>query len=67
MATCDTTGKIIHANRRDALAAIRSLARANRGNPDYCAYRCPFGDHWHVGHSKNKLVTRIRRSLRGGR
>jgi hypothetical protein len=65
MATCQTSGKIIHASRRDALAAIRALARSGRGSPDYAAYRCPFGDHWHVGHDRNKFVRRIRRAMRG--
>lgn len=62
MSKCAKTGKIIHADAKAARAAIASLTRAGRGNPDYRPYPC--GDHWHVGHSRNALRRRVRRALR---
>lgn len=59
---CPKTQKVIHATKDDARAAIRSLYKAGRGNPDYRAYPC--GEHWHVGHSRVALRKRVRRALR---
>ena len=61
------TQKVIHASKADALAAIRSLYRAGRGNPDYRSYPCRAADgteHWHIGHSRHALRRRVRRALR---
>lgn len=62
MSTCPKTQKVIHASKDDARAAIASLYRAGRGNPDYRPYPC--GQHWHVGHSRVALAKRVRRALR---
>ena len=64
---CRNPEKIKHATRKKALAAIESLERAGRGNPDLRAYPC--GDHWHVGHSVIAFKKRIKKALsqRGGR
>lgn len=69
MARCEKTGKIIHATEEAAKAAIASLYRADRGNPHYNAYRCPFagGQHWHIGHSQKSLNKAIKRALQSGR
>jgi hypothetical protein len=68
MARCEKTGKVIHATEEAARAAIASLYRADRGNPHYNAYRCPFGGaHWHVGHSAYSLNRAIKNALRSGR
>jgi hypothetical protein len=40
-------GKIIH----DQQSAIRHAIRLRRmDNSNMCAYKCLFGNHWHVGH-----------------
>lgn len=68
MARCEKTGKIIHATEEAARAAIASLYRADRGNPHYNPYRCPFGGaHWHIGHSKHSLDKAIKNALKAGR
>ncbi|GAB2762820.1 hypothetical protein [Nocardioides pakistanensis] len=68
MSTCPKTQKVIHASKDDARAAIASLYRAGRGNPDYRPYPCrETADgpvHWHVGHSRVALAKRVRRALR---
>jgi len=63
--TCASPHKIKHTSKEAAKAAIRSLYRSGRGNPDYRAYPCD--GHWHVGHSQERLGQRIRRALRRGR
>lgn len=60
--TCPHPEKVKHANRADALAAIRSLYKAGRGNPDLVTYRC--GDHFHVGHNAQHFRRRIKQALR---
>lgn len=65
MTTCPRPEKIRHATKQAALAAIRSLNKAGRGNPDMTAYRCVCGS-WHIGHDLAKFTYRIRRAVRAG-
>jgi hypothetical protein len=60
---CKWPGKQRHASKQAALAAIRQLYRAQRGNPDLEPYPC--GDHWHVGHGAAHFQQRIRKAVRG--
>ena len=47
------TGKIRHATFADAVAAARSLYRANG---EYLTpYRCRFGHHYHTGHAPARV------------
>lgn len=62
---CPTTGKVCHTSLDAAKAAIASLYRNGKGNPDYRAYRCTDdSSHWHIGHDRKHLQWRIRRALR---
>ena len=61
--TCQSPHKIKYPSRAAAKAAIASLYRAGRGNPDYVAYGCDDGRHFHIGHNRKRFVKRIRRVL----
>lgn len=43
-----------HATRAEAVSHLVSLRKSGRVSGDIHAYRCPWGDHWHVGHSGNR-------------
>lgn len=58
-ALCPTPGKKRHPDEAAAVEHIRQLYKGGKGNPDYCAYRCPCGC-WHIGHSRVHFTRRIR-------
>ena len=61
---CPTPIKKRHGTRAEALTHIAGLYRAEKGNPDYRAYKCVCGVY-HVGHSRDSLKQRIKLALRG--
>jgi hypothetical protein len=63
---CRFPDKVKHPDKDSALAHIRSLYRNGKGCPDYAAYPCDGGRHWHVGHSQLRMHKRIRRALAVG-
>lgn len=65
MADCPRPEKHRHPTRDAAQAAIVSLYRAGKGNPDLVAYQCVCGA-WHVGHNLAHFRKRIRRALAAG-
>ena len=64
--TCYHPEKVKHATLEEAREHIRRLYRAGRGNPDYQAYPCDGGAHWHIGHSMRHFHERIRKVVRHG-
>jgi hypothetical protein len=62
---CPHPHKVKHATRGAALAHIRSLYAAGKGNPDMTPYLCVCG-WWHVGHDLESFRRRIRRATRAG-
>lgn len=45
-------GKQRHASQCEAVAHVIHLTK--HGERGLHAYRCPFGDHWHVGHMSKR-------------
>ena len=64
--TCPHPEKIRYPSRQQAKAAIASLYRAGKGNPDLVAYGCDDGKHFHIGHDKRWFGKRIKRAVRAG-
>ncbi len=50
-------GKVPFSSR---FSAERSLAnhRDSKDAPDLHAYRCTFGDHWHIGHVQTEKLSK---------
>lgn len=65
MSSCPHPEKVRHATQADAKAAIRSMYRNGRGNPDLNVYQCACGA-WHVGHSVVRFSKRIKAALNAG-
>lgn len=61
------SGKVRHASRDGAVAALRSLIYASpsrRGQMN--TYRCKFCRGYHIGHVADKTIARTRAAVRGG-
>lgn len=63
MSGCRWPEKRAYPTKADARAAITSIYRAGKGNPDLEPYACD--QHWHVGHGRKHFHDRIRNALRG--
>jgi hypothetical protein len=46
-------GKEQHPNQAGAVRHLISLK--HKGDYGLITYKCPFGDHWHVGHPPRKV------------
>jgi hypothetical protein len=55
-------GKIPHASEQAAHAALWRLQNAGKARPGTRVYRCPFGNHWHVGTRPGRLRSHGQRS-----
>lgn len=58
-------GKIQHATRELAEAALHNMRQGGKKLKGHVlqAYRCPYGDHWHVGNNSTKKMRRRRKQI----
>lgn len=61
--SCPHPEKVAHATEAAALKHRNGLRYGAGASPDLVAYLCRCGA-WHVGHSREHLDARIKRSLR---
>lgn len=63
--SCD--GKVEYATRELARAAanqMRERGRAHRSKSRLTFYKCPYADHWHVGHETTRSTAEVRAARR---
>lgn len=56
---CRKTGKVIHASKRYALRALRSVVREVGDDVTLNAYKCNHCQGWHLGRMHRRMARRI--------
>lgn len=51
--TCNVQGKMMFPSKADATKWVKRINTVHR--TPMTPYRCPYCDHWHLGHGKGKV------------